>query len=148
MQNLDAIDDSSEPSALEHLENTIDLSSNTFSKQFHLLTPADFKFVFAKANKFANHHWTFIVRPNNRTYPRIGLTIAKKQLIRAVWRNRVKRLAREVFRQHKQELSGYDIVVLGRRDMQNIDNTTLTKSFKHLIRKINNSKLKNSGKIK
>jgi len=124
------------------------LSSNTFSKEFHLLTPSDFKFVFNNAKKFANHHWTLIVRPNNKNYPRLGLTIAKKQLIRAVWRNRVKRLAREAFRQHKQDLSGYDIVVLGRRNMQKINNEILTKSFKHLIRKIKNSDLKNSGNNK
>jgi len=123
-------------------DNLIDLSRNTFSKEFHILTPAEFKFVFAKAKKFANHHWTLIVRPNQKNYPRIGLTIAKKNLIRAVWRNRVKRLAREAFRQHKQELNGYDIVVLGRRDMQKVDNATLTKSFQHLIRKIKNSDLK------
>ncbi len=115
------------------------LSNNKFSKQFHLLTPADFKFVFDNANKFANRHWTLLVRPNKKNYPRIGLVIAKKQLMKAVWRNRIKRLAREAFRQHKQALKGYDIVVLSRRDAQKIDNEALTKSFQHLIRKIKNS---------
>lgn len=140
--------DSSALTHQDHLElqdnKLIDLSRNTFSKEFHLLTPAEFKFVFTKAKKFSNRHWTLIVRPNQKDYPRLGLTIAKKNLIRAVWRNRVKRLAREAFRQHKQELSGYDIVVLGRRDMQKIDNATLTNSFQHLIRKIKNSDFKNT----
>jgi ribonuclease P protein component len=147
-QNFDALDLMSFSDTMELVHQNpsdypIDLSKNTFSKEFHLLTPAEFKFVFENAKKFANRHWTLIVRPNNKNYPRLGLTIAKKQLIRAVWRNRVKRLAREAFRQHKQDLNGYDIVVLGRRDMQKVDNETLTKSFKHLIRKIKNSDLKN-----
>lgn len=113
-----------------------------FSKSLRILAPKDFQHVFAKAEKFGNRNWTFIVRPNNESYPRLGLAIAKKQLQRAVWRNRVKRLAREAFRLHKKELNGYDIVVLGRKGLQDIDNETLHKSFLHLIRKIQKSGLK------
>ena len=113
--------------------------SKGFSKSLRLLTPNDFKHVFAKAEKFANRHWTFIVRPNQQAYPRLGLALSKKQLKLAVWRNRIKRLSREAFRQHKSELSGYDIVVLGRKGMQEIDADTLHKSFLHLINKINKS---------
>lgn len=116
---------------------------NGFSKSLRLLSPKDFQHVFANAERFGNRNWTFIVRPNEKPYPRLGLAIAKKQLARAVWRNRVKRLAREAFRQHKDDLSGYDIVVLGRKDMQNVDNETLHNSFLHLIRKIKKSDLKN-----
>lgn len=115
---------------------------NGFSKSFRLLSPKEFQFVFAQAEKFANRHWTLIVRPNGKPYPRLGLAISKKQLSRAVWRNRLKRIAREAFRLHKAELSGYDIVVLGRRGTQELDNATLHKSFLHLIRKIRKSGLK------
>jgi ribonuclease P protein component len=119
-----------------------DLSNNTFSKSVRLRSPKDFQFVFAKAQKFSNRHWTFIVRPNNLPYPRLGLAIAKKQLLRAIWRNRVKRLARESFRQHKMALKGYDIVVLGRKNMQEVDSAVLTQSFLHLVRQIKRSNLK------
>lgn len=116
--------------------------SNGFSKSLRLLSPNDFKHVFESAEKFANRHWTLIVRPNQKPYPRLGLALSKKQLQRAVWRNRIKRLSREAFRQHKTELNGYDIVVLGRKGMQDIDSETLHKSFLHLIRKIKNSGFK------
>lgn len=119
-----------------------DLSQNHFYKSHRLLSPKDFQFVFAKAEKFANRHWTFIVRPNGLAYPRLGLAISKKHLNRAVWRNRAKRLARESFRQHKLALNGYDIVVLGRRNMQEVDNEMLKNSFLHLIRKVKRSGLK------
>lgn len=115
---------------------------NGFPKSLRLLSPKDFQFVFAQAEKFANRHWTLIVRPNQKPYPRLGLAISKKHLQRAVWRNRVKRLAREAFRLHKNDLNGYDIVVLGRRGLQDIDNTTLHNSFLHLIRKIRKSGFK------
>lgn len=117
-------------------------SNKSFSKDFRLLKPADYSFVFAKGERFGNRNWTFIVRPNQLDYPRMGLAIAKKQLARAVWRNRAKRVAREAFRLHKHDLSGYDIVVLGRRGIEQIDNTTLHGSFLHLVRKIKKSKLK------
>ncbi len=115
--------------------------SHAFPKHLRILSPKDFEHVFAKAKKFANSHWTFIVRPNNMPYPRLGLAIAKKQLSKAVWRNRVKRLAREAFRQHAQALNGYDIVVLGRRNLHEVDNEVLKQSFLHLIRKVKRSGL-------
>ncbi|NPA72777.1 MAG: ribonuclease P protein component [Gammaproteobacteria bacterium] len=129
----------SEPSALPPISQKPNLG---FPKSSRILSPNDFKHVFAKAEKFGNRNWTFIVRANGQEEPRLGLAIAKKQLHRAVWRNRVKRLAREAFRSHKKALSGYDIVVLGRKGMQDIDNETLHKSFTHLIRKIKKSDLK------
>ncbi|BBP44615.1 ribonuclease P protein component [Thiosulfativibrio zosterae] len=121
--------------------------SNSFPKSSRLLTPNEFKFVFAQAEKFTNRHWTFIVRPNDLLHPRLGLAIAKKQLAKAVWRNRVKRLAREAFRQHSKALSGYDIVVLGRHKMQEVDNETLNQSFLHLIRQIKRSGLKDKPSL-
>lgn len=124
------------------ITDQVDLAHQTLPKTVRLLSPKDFQTVFANAQKFANRHWTFIVRPNQQTYPRMGLAIAKKQLAKAVWRNRVKRLARETFRQHKTALSGYDIVVLSRHGMQAIQSDVLTQSFEHLIRKIKKSGLK------
>ncbi|MBF6058927.1 ribonuclease P protein component [Thiomicrorhabdus heinhorstiae] len=115
-----------------------------FPKSSRLLTPKDYAQVFADAEKFANRHWTLIVRANHLDYPRLGLAIAKKQLPRAVWRNRIKRIAREAFRLHKKELCGYDIVVLSRKGMQEIDSFALQKSFLHLVRKIRNSRLKSA----
>ena len=107
-----------------------------FPKSNRLLTPQSYSHVFAQAERFGNRNWTMIVRPNGKDYPRLGLAIAKKQLQRAVWRNRVKRVAREAFRLHKPDLSGYDIVVLSRKGMQEVDNKTLHQSFLHLVRKI------------
>jgi ribonuclease P protein component len=116
-----------------------------FPKAVRLISPKDFQHVFSNAKKFANRHWTFIVRPNNLPYPRLGLAIAKKQLAKAVWRNRVKRLARETFRLHKSRVAGYDIVVLTRHGVQNVDNQTLRNSFLHLLKKVEKSGLKDSS---
>lgn len=112
------------------------LAGQTFPKALRLLTPAQFRWVFADATKFANRHWTLLVRKNYLPYPRMGLAISKKQAGKAHSRNRLKRLARETFRRHKQALVGYDIVVLARKGVTEVDNATLVQSFEHLIRKI------------
>lgn len=45
---------------------------------------------------------------------RLGLAIAKKRAKRAVDRNRIKRIARESFRHHREQLMGYDAVVMNK----------------------------------
>lgn len=49
--------------------------------------------------------------PNNLAHSRLGLIVAGKVVRRAVGRNRVKRLLREVFRTRQQALAGLDLVV-------------------------------------
>lgn len=53
------------------------------------------------------------VKPNNLTYSRLGLIVAKKIARHAVVRNKVKRLLREVFRMNQldQETIAMDWVV-------------------------------------
>lgn len=59
---------------------------------------------------------------------RLGLAIAKKQLPRAVDRNRVKRIVRESFREH--QLQDYDVVVLARRETLTATNDELFASLR------------------
>lgn len=56
-----------------------------------------------------------LARRNTLGFPRLGLAIARKQVRHAVRRNRIKRLIRESFRLHQQELSALDVVVIARR---------------------------------
>ncbi len=120
------------------------LAGQTFPKALRLLSPAQFRWVFAEATKFANRHWTLLVRPNGLAYPRMGLVISKKQAGKAHSRNRIKRVARETFRRHKRSLVGYDIVVLARKGVAEVDNATLVRSFEHLIQKIQQHSMKDS----
>jgi len=60
---------------------------------------------------------------------RLGLAIAKKQIPRAVDRNRVKRVVRESFR--LLQLKDHDFVVLARRDSATATKTRLFLSLKH-----------------
>lgn len=52
-----------------------------------------------------------MAKPNQLGFPRLGLVIGKRILPRAVDRNRIKRCARESFRQLYPELPACDFVV-------------------------------------
>ena len=112
------------------------LAGQTFPKALRLRTPRQFRHVFSRATRFANRHWTLLVRPNGLPIPRMGLAIARKKVGKACRRNRIKRLAREAFRRHKRKLVGYDIVVLAREGVADVDGRTLMRSFEHLAEKI------------
>lgn len=67
---------------------------------------------------------------------RLGLAIAKKSARRAIDRNRLKRVVREVFRHNRQSLPGIDLVVMARSpaaaaDMQSL-RTSLERHFTQL----------------
>jgi len=49
---------------------------------------------------------------------RLGLAVAKRLARRAVDRNRIKRLAREVFRRHAVKGRGLDLVIVLRRPLE------------------------------
>ena len=74
----------------------------------------DFRRVFAHPTKSVDAYFTVLARRNDSRPARIGLAISKKHARRAVDRNRLKRIVRESFRQHRYLLHGIDFVVLCR----------------------------------
>lgn len=69
------------------------------------------------------------MRINDSGEARLGLAIAKKQVRRAVDRNRIKRVVRESFRHHRLELASMDCVVMARRDTSAAANEELFASL-------------------
>lgn len=93
-----------------------------FARHKRLLKPGDFKQVFDYSTRSSDKELTVFGRPNTLENARLGLAISKKQLKRAVDRNRIKRLVRESFRQHQLTLVGLDLVVLARRSIHELNN--------------------------
>ncbi len=108
----------------------------TYSREQRLLTPGDFKPVFANPVRAASPQLTLLAVPNALGHPRIGLTIAKKQVKKACQRNRIKRIVRDSFRLHQHDLPAVDIVVIGKKGVELLDNAALHKLVDKLWRKL------------
>ncbi len=112
--------------------------SNAFPRTHRLLTSHDFQRVFKTPLKSSDAFFTVLARsvPNDQP-ARLGLAIARKQLKRAVDRNRIKRLVRECFR--LQAPATLDYVVMTRHIVQQKTNTqlraSLTRHFERIAAK-------------
>ena len=109
----------------------------TFEKSKRLLTAADYKGVFDASELRASHRNLLLLAVrNDRGEHRLGLVIAKKNVRLAVQRNRVKRLAREVFRQLPPADVPLDVVMLTRRGIDQLDNERLSTILRQQWRKL------------
>lgn len=100
-----------------------------FPPQLRLREPAEFKRVFAKAERSTDKYFTVLAVVNELDHPRLGLAIAKKNIKRAVDRNRIKRSARESFRLQQHDITNIDIVVMARRDAASTNSKILQASL-------------------
>lgn len=103
-----------------------------------MLTAAQYRRVFAEPLRSSNAYFTLLAKSNGEAYSRLGLAIAKKQLRRAVDRNRIKRLVREWFRTHLQgdEAKTFDLVVLTRTAAKQTDNAELYAALHSALAKL------------
>lgn len=85
--------------------------AESLGKQHRLDKPSQYKAVFSNAKRA--HAGVFFIRSCDNTcgVPRLGLAFSVRAAGKAVARNRLKRLVRESFRRHKNDLPGRDYVV-------------------------------------
>ena len=74
-----------------------------FRKRERLTRKSDFQTIFKNGTRYSTENFIIIIHQNNRDIRRIGISVSKK-VGGAVKRNRVKRLVREFFRLHKDQL--------------------------------------------
>ena len=103
--------------------------SERFGRSSRLLAAKDYARVFEDPVRSSDNCFTVLARKKSTGVTRLGLAVSKKNAKLAVDRNRIKRLVRESFRQHKNELEGLDIVVMNRRQTGQQDNRTLLSSL-------------------
>lgn len=120
------------------------MSDFGFSKKLRLLGAADYQPVFKNArHKVSSQYILILAVANTLARPRLGLVIAKKNVAKAVQRNRVKRIFRESFRHNQRLLPALDIVILTRSGLDSLSNelvhTNIERLWQELINKARRS---------
>lgn len=99
-----------------------------FPPNQRLHTAAEFGRVFAEPARSSDRFFTVLARSSGRAAARLGLTVSRRAARRAVDRNKLKRLAREAFRQ-RRELPPWDFVVLARMGADRAERRALRASL-------------------
>lgn len=115
--------------------------SLSFGRESRLCSPADFKQVFDTTDiKVSSNQLLILAKVNELGRARLGLVVAKKNIRRAVGRNRAKRRIRETFRLQQDEVGNLDVVVLVRKGFSDLNdrdlNLLLNKQWHRLKRKL------------
>ena len=99
-------------------ENVSPLNSSNISggraKKMRLDNSLDFSNCFLRGKRTSTHAFMIHYLENDLEYGRLGIRVAKKKIKKAVERNRIKRIAREVFR--KGNFKGIDMVLVLRNE--------------------------------
>jgi ribonuclease P protein component len=94
--------------------------------------------VFAEPARSSDRYFTVLARSSGRTTARLGLTVSRRAAKRAVDRNKLKRLARESFRQ-QPGLPPWDFVVLARAGADRAERRLLRASLDRHFRQLGDS---------
>ena len=92
----------------------------------------DYAHIFQQGTPSQGKFWKLIAFPSGQTNSRLGLAISKKMCKRAVDRNLFKRIARETFRQHRDDFNLLDFVVMIKK-MPNTNNPELVSDLLSLL---------------
>ena len=92
----------------------------------------DYARIFRQGITSQGKFWKLIAIPSGQTNSRLGLAISKKICKRAVDRNLLKRIARETFRQHRDDFNLLDFVVMIKK-MPNTNNLELVSDLLSLL---------------
>ncbi|MDA1093933.1 MAG: ribonuclease P protein component [Acidobacteria bacterium] len=83
--------------------------------------------------RVGGRYMTLVALPNTLVKSRLGI-VAPRRLGGAVWRNRSKRVIRELFR-HEKPAGGLDLVVLPRRDFLDAPFAALVDDYRGVLRR-------------
>lgn len=97
--------------------------SYSFPKRCILAQAAEFQSIFQAGKKLKTRFFTLYAKPNQLSYGRLGLVVAKKAVRLSVDRHLIKRVVRESFRH--QQFIGFDILFVVHPSIANLNKTEL-----------------------
>ncbi len=112
------------------------MHSKTLSKKQRLIKASLFGEAFAQKKNFVGRYMVLWLRAGADAALRLGVVTSKKVSNRAVDRNLARRRLREIFRQHRAELSGpFDLVIIARRNLLSASYAEVEHEFQRLAEK-------------
>lgn len=78
-------------------------------------------------------HFRLSYKPNTCGTARLGFVVARKYVRRAVWRNRIRRVAREIFRVERENLPHVDLVLRVTCILRDPQRSELRQEFAQLL---------------
>ena len=86
-----------------------------FTRKERINDPQDFRRVMKTGSKLTSRNFILFMKENEEGCHRLGVVVSK-EVGRATYRNRIKRICREFFRLHKHRIKGtVDIIILARK---------------------------------
>lgn len=99
-----------------------------FSKRFRLRSSSEFQRVYKLGYQESLKYYSFFIYDNELGYPRVGIVVSS-QVGKAVERNRIKRVIRELFRKNKGEFDAFDLIVQAHPVSEQANNPKLRERF-------------------
>jgi len=93
-----------------------------FKKKLRLSSSIDFKYVFSEFYQKNTQEISILGRFNILGYPRLGLSVSRKNIRYAHDRNLIKRLIRETFRILQYRLIAMDFIVITKKNILFLNN--------------------------
>ncbi len=106
-----------------------------FGRDVRLTAQHEYRYVFARPKVAQDGLFRILARPSSAAQSRLGMAVSLKVCKQAPGRNRLKRIIRESFRQHQEQLNAAgacDLVVLPRAQATARSNQILFSSLSKL----------------
>jgi ribonuclease P protein component len=114
----------------------VSVKRKTFTKDDRLLKRSDFLRLYKSGKRIQNRYFIVYISRNDLSRCRLGLTVTRK-VGKAVARNRIKRLAREYFRQNRHIFKDqWDISLIAKRESIELTNQALLSALENIFVRI------------